>query len=124
MKTIQTKILFSLRKYVNKLRPNINWEKEYIQEISKKDENLRNFYQVNKVEVLTLYRHMLKNIPNLETNYLRKRQIKERIIFSFRECSYDYKPNVILEHKMKAYLIIEKINSGIFPPFPYFNTYS
>lgn len=124
MKLMQSKILSFFRKKVDKLKPNINWEKEYIIELSKKDENLKEFYKSNKIEVLTLYRHMLKNIPNLESNYLRKRQLKERIIFSFRECSYDYKPNVILEHKMKAYIIIEKINSGIFPPFPSFNTYS
>lgn len=78
----------------------------------------REFYEKNRIEVLALYRHLLTNIPNKECNYIRKRYLKEEIRFVFREHSKEDDIESILKMKNDAYIIIEKINSGVYPPFP------
>lgn len=76
------------------------------------------FLKQNKKEVLLLYRHMLKNIPNMETNLFKKQCLYERIKFNFHEGSRETDPEVVLQLINTCYIVIEKINKGVYPPFP------
>ncbi len=76
------------------------------------------FLSKNRKEVIYLYRHMLKNIPSLHTNLLDKRRVYEEIKFNFRDGSRETDYEVINTLKNTCYVIIEKINKGVYPPFP------
>lgn len=81
--------------------------------------NKDDFFKVeNKTEVLYLYRHMIKNIPRLHNNLFENRCAYEEIKFYFREGSRETDYEVINVLKNTCYTIIEKINMGVFPPFP------
>ena len=72
----------------------------------------------NKKEVLYLYRHMLKNIPPMHANLLEHRRTYEEIKFNFHEGSRETQYEIICMLKNTCYIIIEKINKGVYPPFP------
>lgn len=80
------------------------------------------FFDKNREEVLYLYRHFLKHIPQMESNLIRRTFLKEEIKFNFRECSRETDVEVIMTHKNNSYIIIEKINKGVYPPFPQYKT--
>lgn len=92
-----------------------NYFKDYFEDKEK-------FYEKNKEEVLYLYRHFLKNIPQLEKTLLRQVYLKEEIKFIFREHSRESIIEIIMKHKVDAYVIVEKINKNVYPPFPQFYT--
>lgn len=77
-----------------------------------------NFQIANRKEVLHLYRHMLKHIPPMYERKLERVHLKENIKFQFREGSREQDVEVIKHLKASAYTVIEKINKGVFPPFP------
>jgi hypothetical protein len=72
----------------------------------------------NTREVLHLYRHMLINIPKFHKSLFEKRFSIEEIKFHFREGSRETDPVLICKLKNTCYVIIEKINKGVYPPFP------
>ncbi len=79
---------------------------------------LENFKIENKREVLYLYRHMLKNIPPMQNSLLEQRCVYEEIKFNFHEGSRETDYEIISQLKNTCYIIIEKINKGVYPPFP------
>lgn len=82
------------------------------------DEYRKEFFTKNRQEVLCLYRDMLKNIPPMERTHIRRTYLMEEIKFNFREHSREDDCDMINKYKLDAYIIIEKINNGVFPPFP------
>jgi hypothetical protein len=78
------------------------------------------FKTENRREVLHLYRHMLKNIPPMFERKLERIQNYEHIKFLFREGSREDDEESIKFLKNTAYTVIEKINKGVYPPFPKF----
>lgn len=102
------------------LRKTDKWQKESLLNKAKTDPDFNEFLIKHQKEVLCLYRHMLKEIPKLEKNHFRRICLKERIIFNFKEASIETNPHIMLSLKNDCYIIIEKINSGIYPPFPHY----
>jgi len=76
------------------------------------------FPSKNRREVLFLYRHFLKVIPPMHQSLLEKRCAYEEIKFNFREGSRETDFETINLLKNTCYIIIEKINNGVYPPFP------
>jgi hypothetical protein len=89
--------------------------------MQRKTEKL-NFLVENRREVLYLYRHMLKNIPPMQNSLLEQRCTYEELKFHFREGSSETNYEVICMLKNTCYIIIEKINKGVYPPFPRFKS--
>lgn len=92
--------------------------------IRKEDDD---FMIKNRMEVLYLYRHMLKNVPPMHKNLLEKRcayevnifnLLLQEIKYNFREGSRETDYETICLLKNTCYMIIEKINKGVYPPFP------
>jgi hypothetical protein len=76
-------------------------------------------------EVLLLYRHLLKHVPEMHESLLEQKYAYEVIIlfikfikFHFRQGSRETDRAVILKLKNIGYTVIEKINKGVYPPFP------
>lgn len=118
---MKSKILGFFRKKVNSdtLLKTHEWQKKDLINKGENNPEIKMFLEKNRVEVLTLYRHMLKEIPQLEKNHFRRITLKERIKFNFREGSVENNISTILSLKNSCYIIIEKINAGIYPPFPH-----
>lgn len=116
----------NLEKYQNKdedNRENYKYQLNTTDNIHSFNKNKSNFdIDKNKIEVLGLYRHMYKTIPTLENNYIRKRFLREEIKFYFQEGAREENINNILKYKNDAYIVIEKINAGVYPPFPQYKT--
>lgn len=87
----------------------------YAKNKNKIDERAR-----HKKEILYLYRHMLKEVPKLQDDLFESKQIYEEIKFNFREGSRETNLEVISHLRLQCYIIIEKINKGVYPPFPRF----
>ena len=119
----KTKILGFLRKNIESdfLIKEKNWQKSEL--YNTKDPEKLKFLEKNKVEVLILYKHMLKELPKMENNHFRRVCLKERIKFNFREGSLEDNLDMILTLKTNCYIIIEKVNAGIYPPFPHYKAF-
>lgn len=78
----------------------------------------QNFKINHKKEILFLYRHMLKNIPPMNNTLFEQRRTYEEIKFNFREGSRETDYEIICLLRNTGYTIIEKINKGVYPPFP------
>ena len=76
------------------------------------------FIKKNQVEVLLLYRHFLKTIPPMHNSLLEQRHAYEMIKFYFQEGGRETDYEIINTLKNTCYIIIEKINKGVYPPFP------
>ena len=79
------------------------------------------FPMKNRKEVLYLYRHFLKTIPQMHNSLLEQRCAYEEIKFHFHEGARETDFETICLLKNTCYIIIEKINKGVYPPFPKFN---
>jgi hypothetical protein len=79
---------------------------------------LENFPMKNKKEVILLYRHMIKTIPPMNKSLLEQRYTYEMIKFYFHEGGRETNYERICLLKNTCYIIIEKINKGVYPPFP------
>mmetsp|Transcript_22414 Transcript_22414/g.23345 ORF Transcript_22414/g.23345 Transcript_22414/m.23345 type:complete len:126 (-) Transcript_22414:39-416(-) len=125
MNAKKSQFLGFLRRKINSefLTKKKDWQKEDLVNRIKTKPELKDFYGKNREEVLTLYRHMLKTIPSMEKNLFRRVCLKERIKFNFREGSIENDVSTIMSLKNNCYIIIEKINTGIYPPFPHYKAF-
>jgi hypothetical protein len=78
-----------------------------------------------KREILLLYRHLLKNIPKMHESLFEQKYAYEVINFNQKFIKFNFQQGsretdrvVILKLKNIAYTVIEKINKGVYPPFP------
>ena len=78
------------------------------------------FKNNNKKEVLLLYKHLLKELPKMQITYFDKIRVYEEIKFNFVEGSRETDFETICYLKNVCYEIIEKVNKGVYPPFPKF----
>ena len=74
--------------------------------------------QKDRKEVLLLYRHMIKTIPKMEDSYFKQRHLHEFIKFNFNKGACETDIQVIMDLKNTCYIVIEKINKKVYPPFP------
>eukprot|EP00347_Sterkiella_histriomuscorum_P020010 403339444 len=76
------------------------------------------YLESNKREVLALYRELLKAvIKNMPRKLEREAKLAE-FRYLFRELSRERDPDQINEHKMMIYTILDRIENGLYPPFP------
>ena len=76
------------------------------------------FYQQNKVEVLAMYRELMKKTArSLPRRFEREAKLAE-FRYMFRESSLETDPDQINETKMVFYTILQRLDQGVYPPFP------
>ena len=136
-KTLSSYIINKMDKLINSDYLKLNNNEEKYQNSENKDDKKITFnisdnihtynknkssfdIEKNKEEVLYLYRHLYKTVPTFEKNYIRKRFLREEIKFFFQEGAREENINKILKLKSDGYIVIEKINAGVYPPFPQF----
>jgi hypothetical protein len=76
------------------------------------------FLEQNRVEVLAIYRDLMKKTSRaLPRRFEREAKLAE-FRYMFRESSTETDPDQINEIKMVFYTILQRLDQGVYPPFP------
>ncbi|CAI2383853.1 unnamed protein product [Moneuplotes crassus] len=76
------------------------------------------FKHENTIEVRALYRYVMKDLPRHFKSYGERESIRTEFRMIFNSKKGLIRQSEINEFKMQIYGIIEKVDQGIYPPFP------
>ena len=76
------------------------------------------FFEKNKMEVRALYRELLKKTSQALPRKLEREAKLAEFRYMFRESANEVDIDQINEIKMVFYTILDRLDNGVYPPFP------
>ena len=76
------------------------------------------FFYSNRMEVRALYRDLMKQTARVLPRKLEREAKLAELRYMFREAATESDPDQINEIKMVLYTILDRIEHGLYPPFP------